>query len=433
MSKLHAFFSNYQSENINQIKRDINKFKYISFDIFDTLIKRDVPEPTDLFNVVGNRLDLKDFKNKRIEAEIAARLKSESGEVDIYDIYEEMDLTNAERKKAIECEIECEINLSCINKQLLPIYYGCIKNKKVVLTTDMYLPRSVIEKILEKNNIKGFHSLYISNELKLSKSNGKLYDYVCSDLNIIAAELLHIGNSFKADYMIPRKRGIKAIKISTNTKRTNRKYSNLLCKENKKKKYFDSFINNHSPINGNPYVDFGYESFGPLLFGFVCWLHDYIVRDKYEQLMFLSRDGFIIRKVYDLVFPTEKINNYYFEASRRSLRVPTYNNEMCYEDYLASLTVPNITNITQILDSWGLSYEQCSSTIEKVGIERSEPLKRDKLASNSKVRQIFDELKNDIVSNASEEYHFLKLYLNQYDFSKKTAIVDIGWGGSMQI
>lgn len=37
-----------------EVELDISKYKYISFDIFDTLINRDVVNPTDIFLIVQN-------------------------------------------------------------------------------------------------------------------------------------------------------------------------------------------------------------------------------------------------------------------------------------------------------------------------------------------------------------------------------------------
>ena len=36
----------------NELKNKIQKFEWVSFDIFDTLIKRSVPLPSDVFRIV---------------------------------------------------------------------------------------------------------------------------------------------------------------------------------------------------------------------------------------------------------------------------------------------------------------------------------------------------------------------------------------------
>ena len=58
----------------------IRDYKYVSFDIFDTLVKRNVEEPTDIFSIMEKTVGL-GFKTKRIEAEKRAR--SELGKTEV--------------------------------------------------------------------------------------------------------------------------------------------------------------------------------------------------------------------------------------------------------------------------------------------------------------------------------------------------------------
>ena len=65
----------------NKLKQKINAYKVVSFDVFDTLIVRDVNHYLAVFNLVeniaskryGNNVD--GFAQKRIEAERRAREK----------------------------------------------------------------------------------------------------------------------------------------------------------------------------------------------------------------------------------------------------------------------------------------------------------------------------------------------------------------------
>ena len=56
-------------------------YPVVAFDVFDTLIKRDVARPTDLFALLGA-----DFAKARIQAEAEARA-AKSGEVTLAEIY----------------------------------------------------------------------------------------------------------------------------------------------------------------------------------------------------------------------------------------------------------------------------------------------------------------------------------------------------------
>lgn len=426
---VHKKIENYQSCPNSQFIKRIEDVEYVSFDIFDTLIKRDVPNPMDIFQIVENISGEKNFKNKRIAAEYNARCKKNNKEVTIDEIYEMNFVNNSAYLKNLE--IKTEILYSTINLDIIEFYEYCVKNKKVILISDMYLSKKDIELILKKNNIKGYLYLFVSNEVERTKANGSLYKYVCNKLNIKSSNLLHIGNSFKADYLQAKKNGIKSIKIATYKRRTEEVYTDILCKRNFQKQCINSFINNHTK-GENSYYSFGYERFGPLLYGFVNWLMIDMKKNEIEQVFFLSRDGFIMQKVYKILGFSEEIPDFYFEASRRSLRIPAYNRNMSYEEILHELPVPNRTNLIQIFDSVGLDINDFREVIDSSGIKDTDYLKRDMLEKNEQFRRIYDHIYEDIMFNSEKEAQVLSQYLHQFDFSKKTAIVDIGWGGSMQ-
>ena len=50
--------------------------------------------------------------------------------------------------------------------------------KKVICVSDMYLPKDVIEKILEKNGYNELSNVYVSSELKITKAHKDLFKYV---------------------------------------------------------------------------------------------------------------------------------------------------------------------------------------------------------------------------------------------------------------
>lgn len=431
---IHNALDNYQSVSYKDMIEKIKSYEYVSFDIFDNLVKRDVPKPTDVFTLIGEQFHIDNFKALRIKAEIEARAKSEAEEVSIDEIYDS--LQGVESKEAVkEYELNLEVEIATPNLEINKTYQYCIENKKVILISDMYLPRSTVEKILNKCGIVVYQKLYLSNEVNKTKASGSLYEYVKAELNIKNREVIHIGNSFKADYMNPKKKKLTAIKIATYFRRTAKEYGYMLCENEKEKKSFlKAFLNNHT-VSGeevSPYYQFGFERFGPLLFGFINWLYQDMKKEGIEQVFFLARDGYIMRKVYTLLDFGKVIGDYYFEASRRSLRIPTYKRTMEYEDILKELTVPNKTNIIQIFDSFGLDAGGYKDVIEGNGISFDEQIKRDALINNQAVRNIFNIIKDDLMTNAEEEDKLLRGYLSQYDFNKKTAIVDIGWGGSMQ-
>lgn len=72
-------------------------------------------------------------------------------------------------------------------------------DKKIVLTSDMYLKSDVIEVILQKNKITGYDKIYLSSEIGLKKKTGDLFKYVINDNRVNNNEILHIGDNIEGD------------------------------------------------------------------------------------------------------------------------------------------------------------------------------------------------------------------------------------------
>lgn len=403
----------------NIIKR-ISEKEYVSFDIFDTLIKRDVKKPTDVFSIIEHNYKIYDFYKRRIEAEKIAR----KGKVDttiekIYDIYNSLylnDINETEKIKNIEKKVELEL---CVqNKLLKKVYDFCIENnKKVYLISDMYLSSEILKEILEKNGYSKYEKLYVSCEYNKTKANGELYKYVIQELGVDTSKLIHIGNDIKTDYIMALKNNISTVKVKTKTYTGN----SLL----------DVFLSNHKSNSSNFYYDFGYSNFGPLLYGFCLWLKENVKKNDIDNIYFLARDGYIIKKAYEMIFG-ELDNIYYLEASRRSLRVPYLSQKNSIDEMLEELPLPRQTNMIQIFDALGLELDLYSAKIKESGYSIESFYLREKVLKEEGFKNLISSIKDDIIANSISENEALKNYLKKNNFSRKNAIVDIGWGGSMQ-
>lgn len=58
-------------KSVEKIIEQIKAYPIVSFDIFDTLLKRDVLNPTDVFKIVGNMHDDKDFSRKELKRKVS--------------------------------------------------------------------------------------------------------------------------------------------------------------------------------------------------------------------------------------------------------------------------------------------------------------------------------------------------------------------------
>lgn len=197
----------------------LNHYEYISFDIFDTLIERDVNRTSDIFMLVGKKVlgeeKAEEFRELRKRAECNAREENQSSEITLEHIYKKMN--GIYNQSVIESlkneEIKTELEHCYIKDNMASFYATCIKHKKVLIVSDMYLSADVIHKMLEKCNVKGYESLFVSSEYGVNKISGKLFNIVMDQKKIHASQMIHIGDSIKADFLGARKVGIKSILI----------------------------------------------------------------------------------------------------------------------------------------------------------------------------------------------------------------------------
>ena len=75
----------------------------------------------------------------------------------------------------------------------------------------MYLPLEIITSILVNNQINGYEKIYLSSEMGMTKHAGTLYNYVLTENNIKASQILHIGDNKNSDILQARKKGIKTL------------------------------------------------------------------------------------------------------------------------------------------------------------------------------------------------------------------------------
>ena len=104
--------------NIQKIKKTIDSKNIISFDIFDTLIRRMIKNPHDIFDLierkynslnVGNKIS--DFKRNRILSEKECRNKSTNEEITIDEIYSNLEKVYDKKQANILKELEKNIEI----------------------------------------------------------------------------------------------------------------------------------------------------------------------------------------------------------------------------------------------------------------------------------------------------------------------------------
>lgn len=425
-----------KDKEIKKITKKISRYDNVSFDIFDTLIKRNCEKPDDIFEISQKRYNnisnakISNFRNLRINAEIEARNTSKDEEITLSDIYNNIN-EEIDKKTMMKIEKEVEIEFCTQNKDLYKIYEHCVqKGKKIYFTSDMYLDKETIIEILNRNGYNN-GKLYLSSEYKKSKTTGNLFNVLCKKEGIKKNEIIHIGNSKRADFCIPMIQGIKAIKIKTED--VNTSYLKKNSEESLENKILYYFINNH--VSGyDAYEKIGYELLGPISYAFCCWLHEKVVQNKIDNILFCARDMFFIQKIYNIIWKDENTENKYFYISRKSIRMPYFYKKNEVNDFCKILPDMKKMSIYDVLKNNGIKINK---GIEKSIIEynlKEKNLTKKNIIKDKEFNEFYKkEIQAEIYEEGKKQYNCFKKYLKSINWGEKTCLVDLGWNGTIQM
>lgn len=439
---MKKFFSDLKSVRTSTLISIIKKSncQLVSFDIFDTLIKRNVNTSSDVYLILENNYQ-KFFNKKtpisklRIDAEKIANKLSEHEDVSLEDIYNVFPEVNENEKEWLKKEeIRLEKIICQVNYKMMRVYQWCKENNyRIIITSDMYLPRKVIEEILTNAGYSGWHSLYISNEYGVRKSSGNLFSVVLNKEKINPEKVIHIGDAEKGDYISAKNKGINAVLIKQNEDNTeffNKKY--LLYERNEHNYEYsviNSFIKNNINISYNYYEKIGYEIVGPILYGYSLWLKGQAKKRNINKLFFLAREGSFLRKAFNIIDGGHTYNRL-IRVSRKATSLPLLYKAKNVNELLdiINTTKANFT-IRKMLVSMHFPEQKIKKILEESHL--GEEYEVSDLTGEQKGK-FFDLLKPeiDIISKQQEDY--IKGYLRRFDFSDDLGLCDVGWHGTIQ-
>lgn len=314
--------------DMEQIKYEIMNHEIISFDMFGTLVLRDLCDADDILSLVEQKLNINCFRVRRKWAERKVARKSPFYTLD--EIYQCMSLDDAWREFCQKCEIDTEIERICCNMEIYDIYQFCKEqNKKMCVISDMYLSSNCEKQILTKCGYD-FDNVFVSGEVKASKNLGSLFQYVINYYQCLPNQIYHIGDSFEADYTNARRVGMNSFFYSLNSQ----------IYYNKPRPRFEHYLYNNLPIRmpldkivwsennaflvnrknqiKNRTIQLGYEVLGPLIYLFCTKINDYCARKGIQKILFAARDTKLIMEVFRDMYP-DKYDISYFRISRKAL------------------------------------------------------------------------------------------------------------------
>lgn len=413
----------------------MNNIKVIAFDFFDTLVHRDCSPETVIYEwarqmAAYSKFEVSsyDFYNQRkfIENKF---LDSDREEITYHELINSIFDTFSSKlsliqkntffDEAIKTEVNAELNHLSIDKQNFALLREYSKTCKIVIISDFYCSKEFFKRILEHFNIMDYVSnIYVSSDIGKRKSTGQLYKFVLSDLSILSNELMMIGDNFQSDNLIPRELGIitKHInyKISNNVVTTKR--TNKILKKARKNSLFSGYA--------------------PVILLFLNRLYKESVKNNVDSLLFCAREGqnliYLFNEFQKILYPQHIIKTRYFYVSRRATLLPSLA-DIGKENFYKILRQYKELFVGDFLFSIGFSNEDIDE-LYKFNIVRP-----DDLVTYKNNYAIVNQLcKNSLFINKYNTYRLnskslFQKYLHQLvGDTKRIAIVDIGWKGTIQ-
>jgi FMN phosphatase YigB (HAD superfamily) len=415
-----------------ELAERLDQASCISFDFFDTLFARPFAEPEFVFDLLGRRLGMADFRQKRVAAQAEAfrRMRAQGRkEIRLNDIYACFDAPAEQQAHWAQAEAELELALLAPKPEVLRLFHALrAAGAQLAICSDMYFPRDFFENALRQHRIDVVEILLVSAEENATKRDaGELFDVLVQMSGQSAESVLHIGDHAMADIQRAQERGLMAFhydaKPSTSRERAERAYTLHGLWERCKTEANDSLFERLGFLYG-----------GPANLGYLQWLAEQCRNDGIEHLLFLSRDGFLLERLAKHKHVQGHVRDlppfHYFTGSR-----------VAY--YLAAITEKNFSTYIPFLLS-GCGGLKPRELLERIGVTPpAEQVMRD-LGLGAEVsitQQMQEQLasflfawRTEILKVCARNRRALRLYLDSLGIHSgaKVGLVDVGWSGSTQ-
>lgn len=430
----------------------------VVFDLFDTLLVRDV-HPDDVKRIACDRIArvLGTISGKelhaqrvRIEAELCRENAAQGRDLEFR--FDAMAARLAEaalrtgagmapaRLAAMihdsELAVEASVQhvdptmravLATLHERRMPLY----------LLSDFYLPASAMSRLLDAHGINQyFESIFISCDTLETKRSGQAYRRLLAETNRRAGSLLMIGDNPESDVRQARANGLDALLLDRAADE---------ARYRKAAAAFEDTPALEERVRALVSVDKArsegsvFRELSLSLYFFVQSLHTRLVAKKAGDVFFLSREGQLLKRLFDCYqahgrFEGECfVKTHYFESSRRASFMPslgpieTETFEMLFRQYRCISPAEFLLNLglDDQLDRFraliGPGFDERSDDLPN-----SECFKR--LIHNAAFRALY-------TARNREQIRGFAQYVKSFErrgTQRTLHLVDVGWKGTIQ-
>ncbi len=412
---------------IDELVRHLMKYDVVSFDVFDTLILRAVERPVDVFRLLEAEWGMIGFAKIREEAEQRARIgKIEVTMDEIYQILS--DELCIDKQTAIEKELQMEEKVCYANPYMREVFGKLIEaGRTVVAVSDMYLPEAALRRLLKRCGYSGIAKIFVSCDYKKTKGSGKLQRAVQEKMGS-SLSYIHIGDQKYSDIEASRRIGWDAL-YYPNVTEQGRPYRQSGM-DSLAASFYKGLVNSRLHCGVCPrsgLYEYGYAYGGIMAVGYCQYLERLVKQEGFDQLLFVARDGYILRRIYEKWFKASDCD--YIPFSRFAAYQLTM--ERNWKSFLSQVVLPRARTapaekISEVLKICDIEYLE--------GYFLDYGLQSDMYFGDEEY-QIIEKIFREHIGQIKKQYEAKERAAQKYfadiiGTHKKICIVDLGWQGT---
>ncbi|WP_081491548.1 rhamnan synthesis F family protein [Rhodanobacter thiooxydans] len=432
--------------------------RLISFDVFDTLVLRPFLTPDGARRHLEARVyrlfGLGDFCSVRREAEIEAVRLNGGNDATIEDIYKQFGgLIKDDQLAAKLCALEVQSEEDMLKAR--PAVVAALRravggDARVIGVSDMYLPGRAIEKILSGLGVAPLAHLYVSSETHWRKDRGAAWTEIARVEGVTPAKWLHVGDNEHSDIQLPQEFGLPhpvpvlrpsaLLDLVPSLRGLDATVESLswledLCIGLVANRF--ALLADTKPeklcggcLLDDP-VDLGYTVYGPVVFAFLAWMSSMVIDDGIRNLLFLSREGHLLTKAFDLfaeyIPELGNVRREYFLASRLGCQIACIERPADLEKLFGGRFKGDFETLVRARLGEALGdvvLQDLSQTLKKVHVELP-AVKREVCVTVSKVYE-------RIQAHARGARGAYQEYWSSLHLQGASAVVDVGFNETIQ-
>lgn len=428
--------------------------KIISFDIWDTIIKRKC-HPEEIKLHVAKYILLKyesilkeEYKDiyeiLKLRDEIEANMcreNKEAGHDDecrILDVFKKLqkEIFKSEMEdiseELLRAEIEQEKRVIFINPEILPIFEKH-KDLKIYCISDFYMSAESLKELLDhlKLPVK-IEKIYSSADYLLNKRTGNLFKKAEEELGIKPEEHIHVGDNQYSDIEMAKSLGIETIK-------TTKTEFNFVPQRNRKMELNLAKLKKQSNTKQNKLFNIGLE-LAPLLYFFGYSIVEYAIKNNIEKVYYQTREGETFIKIHELI---QKNNPFGVDVPKCEImevsRMATFSaslKEISILEMLRLWSQYRKQSIKALYKTLAIDINKYKDFMEKYDINVEEKIVAPWF--DIKVQELFkdteftNKMQRELENKRKELTTYFANNLEIENDNKPLFVVDIGWRGTIQ-